>query len=520
MRSIDTNLGTLRSQMRSMGYAMDEAEHRLASLEESFHALGAVSKVRQMTHAGLLERIQLLSKQQAELHSLEYSALQAENEQRDGVIQQSHATIVALRADVERLTSESSALALENESAKLNFFRQEQISDEHSQRTKALELALHQSTSEKEALMAELWDLKTQHAIQIQQLGLQIEKSSAGNNADRDSWLGALESLQICVDTFLDEMEHIHKVQSFKLQELNERKQMLAIMQAEVKRLRLKEAAAMASEEKMDRLERTVDSLKTRMIELEQAKSELELRLRMERSKDMELSLTEQRLQVKISVLQGLLETKEAEHAAVDSRVRLVEARNGQLMAASQSVQKEIEECQRQAAATETKHVKQIEVLTRQVVDLELACKNARRSEAEVQTALVRQSMGMQMLEEANQQRDELKDSIVALQYQRDFVQGRLAVSEQLIQDVVLLCRDTHSYLSDASEAGQHNLKQISTAHATIADLQGNQQYLQQLYETRGNELQRLHSELDGVRSAEDGRIKAVLADLSQQEAK
>ena len=527
--SIDANLAILRSQAVSMGYTMDEAEHRLASVEESFGALCAVSKVRQLTHSSLVERMHVMSQQHSELFGLEHKALVADKELRQGVIQACHATIDALHADLEESVVERSALQTHMESVLQDLFLAQQQSEERSTQTKELELALEHSASERAALANELWELKAHHAIRVQQLASQVEQSFSGREGEHDSMLRSMSSLELAVEAFLDDMEVIMQKwagsEASRLQELRVRDQRLAVLQSEVRRLGLMQAAHLTPEDHFERLEKATATLKSKVAELQESKAELEARLRGQRSKDMEESLIQQQLQVKISVLQGLLDTREAEQAAADSRVRLVEARNGQLLSASQKAQKQLAEAEALAAAKESECVEQISALTRHVVDLETARKeaefakeNARHSEVAINAALERQCNAIGQLEEMRQQRDELKHVIVAMQRQRDFVQGQLTESERLLQEVVLLCQEADSFLSDSADAAGHNLKQLSAAHASIADLQRNQQYLQLLYETRSKELQRLHDELEAFRSNEDGKLKAVRLDLAHHE--
>ena len=152
--SIDTCLANIRAHAHKIWYSADEAEHRVASLEESFGALTTIMKVRAMTHSGLLERINVISGQQHQLMSLKTKTISAENERLQKSIDAHHATICSLESDLQVLTEERLILANAAESCKVELSKAQRLGDERLDNIRRLEIEAKELTVEKEFLAA------------------------------------------------------------------------------------------------------------------------------------------------------------------------------------------------------------------------------------------------------------------------------------------------------------------------------------------------------------------------------
>ncbi len=149
--SIDACLASIRANAHKIWYTVDEAEHQVASLEESFGALTTMTKVRAMTHTGLLERISVISGQQHELMSLKTKTLSAENERLQNLIDTNQAIISNLENDLEMLTAEKKAAA---ESCKIELTKAQLLEEERQHYIQRLELEAKELAIVKEVVTA------------------------------------------------------------------------------------------------------------------------------------------------------------------------------------------------------------------------------------------------------------------------------------------------------------------------------------------------------------------------------
>ena len=152
--SIDACLANVRANAHKIWYTVDEAEHQVASLEESFGALTTMTKVRAMTHNGLLERISVISGQQHELTSLKTKTLSAENERLQSLIDISQAKICNLENDLDMLTAEKMELEGAAESCRIELSKAQLLGEERQHYIKRLELEAKELAIAKEDLTA------------------------------------------------------------------------------------------------------------------------------------------------------------------------------------------------------------------------------------------------------------------------------------------------------------------------------------------------------------------------------
>ena len=383
--------------------------------------------------------------------------------------------------------------------------------------------------------MAELRALKTHHA----QLALQLEKQvfEAGRSAEYEALVRTITSLEFSVETFLDDIEgSLQKVRSHQLshgRELNERSWKIATLEMEMKGLKIELHDKLAAEEQARTIQSTVSSLNLKVIGLEKENCELQERLRAQRARDSENSLKEQQLQVQIAVLQGIKDTRVAEQAASESRVKLLEERNAQLLTDATTAQRQLTDFRESTEVKEREHQQETKVLAQQVVDQEIEIKKLRNENSALgldikiakqdfnsafAATMERERVLKEHVDQVCRERDELRSISGPCRQARDQGLEMLARSELLLAEVVEVCQIMNAYCAESFNNEDSSMKQLAVANKNISDLHGNQQYLQQLYEARGNELQRLQDELEGFRSNGNMQLQIAMTDLTRYE--
>ena len=178
--------------------------------------------------------------------------------------------------------------------------------------------------------VAELRAAKKQQA----QLAVEMEKSSAGKFDECDALLQTTTSMECFVESFLCEiegkLEMLQDHNAFLVQELNARGQKLSACEANIKRLFDERADNVNAGENASS---TIASLHGKLMQLEEGNLEMQRRLKVQLSYDSHTTLIQQQLQIQPAVLQGQLETRQAELAASDSRFRLLDAKSSHLQA-------------------------------------------------------------------------------------------------------------------------------------------------------------------------------------------
>jgi len=371
--------------------------------------------------------------------------------------------------------------------------------------------------------VAELRAAKKQQA----QLAVEMEKSSAGKFDERNALLQTMTSMECSVESFLCEiegkLEMLQDHQALLVQELNARGQKLSACEANIKRLFDERTDNINAGEKASS---TIASLHGKLMQLEEGDSEMQRRLKVQLSYDSHSTLIEQQLQIQLAVLQGQLETRQAEFAASDSRFRLLDARNAHLQA-------QLAQFSTAAQVRDKEHQQELKFLTTQAVDQEI---NFKRISAEnlqikmnLRTAYQDSNSALAAIKERERilkgQQDERCTKHARLlhiagmyQRSRDEGLGKLVVCEQVQMEVLELYQVNNAHLQDSSNAEDSKCTQLSSANMYIADLKGNHHLLQQLYETRQNELDRLHQELAVFRANDDLQLEHAHADLSRFE--
>ena len=383
--------------------------------------------------------------------------------------------------------------------------------------------------------MAELRALKTHHA----QLALQLEKQvfEAGRSAEYEALVRTITSLEFSVETFLDDIEgSLQKVRSHQLshgRELNERSWKIATLEMEMKGLKIELHDKLAAEEQARTIQSTVSSLNLKVVGLEKENCELQERLRAQRARDSENSLKEQQLQVQIAVLQGIKDTRVAEQAASESRVKLLEERNAQLLTDATTAQRQLTDFRESTEVKEREHQQETKVLAQQVVDQEIEIKKLRNENSALgldikiakqdfnsafAATMERERVLKEHVDQVCRERDELRSISGPCRQARDQGLEMLARSELLLAEVVEVCQIMNAYCAESFNNEDSSMKQLAVANKNISDLHGNQQYLQQLYEARGNELQRLQDELEGFRSNGNMQLQIAMTDLTRYE--
>ena len=152
--SIDACLASLRAQSQNMRYSVDEAEHRVESLEESFNALATVSKMRALTHNGLLERIHVISTQQHALVSLESKSLTCDNVRLQQQLDASAVSMGQLQWQLEMLGAKKCELEATVQSESAELARVQTSADEQGRRMLLLESEAKAFSVEREMMAA------------------------------------------------------------------------------------------------------------------------------------------------------------------------------------------------------------------------------------------------------------------------------------------------------------------------------------------------------------------------------
>jgi len=149
--SIRSCLAIMRSQAQS---TVDETEHRVVSLEDSLNTVAIVSKMRALMHTGVLERIHVISTQQA----LESKAMGAERERFQKTIEMSTTTIRQLEAALEKLTEDNFVVESEAKSKSAELTKIQHLAEQRQKNMHGLEDAVQEQTFQKESLSAGFFD--------------------------------------------------------------------------------------------------------------------------------------------------------------------------------------------------------------------------------------------------------------------------------------------------------------------------------------------------------------------------
>jgi len=383
--------------------------------------------------------------------------------------------------------------------------------------------------------VAELRGVKTQHA----QLAVRFEEQvfAAGRSSEYEALVRTITSLEFSVETFLDDIERsLNQIQNHQLSyshELTERSRKITTLEFIVKGLKLELQDKHAAEEQLQSTQLTMNFLNRKMLEAENENRELQVRLQAQRSRDSENSLKEQQLQIQISVLQAIKDTRVAEQAASESRVRLLEERHAQLLTDATTAQKQLTYFRESAEVKDSEHKQETKYLAQLVADQEIEIKKlltennaltlkittAKQDFNSAFTAAFdRERVLKEQVDQVCRERDHLRNTSETCRRARDQSLDRLALSEQLLVEVVENCKILGAYGAEWLNSEDSSMKQLATANKCIADLHGNQHYLQQLYEARGNELQRLKDELEGFRSNESVQLQIAMTDISRYE--
>lgn len=462
-------------------------EHRVVTLEDSLNALATVSKVRTLTHNDLLERIHVLGQQQQELEKV----FDAEKERFRKRIETSTITIYQLNSEIERLNVEKS----EAEERSREMARIQQLAEERTKNMTALKIQVKEHSIKREVMEAgknftfsdspstsayfykvnsmfwltfrarytELRNVKLQQGLVV----LQLQQSSAGKTSESDSFIRIMTSLEMSFDCFLQEIEGtLHKVHIRGVlanEELNEKGRITKVLKSEIDQLNAERTGKLAAYEQLSSLQSLMRSLNRKIVELEEGNTELQSRLKDQRTADSNNTVMEQHLQVQISVLQGLQETRHAEQAGLESCIGLLEARNEQLLSDAQSAQNQLTELQSSCEVKEREYQQEVKVLTQQIVDQEISHKS--------------------MLEENNGLRKEVST------IKQDFNSAFFATAER-----------------ERIIKGQ------------LEDITAEREYLHQLYGLRNTEIERMHGELDIFRSNEEMKLKLATPDIFRHE--
>jgi hypothetical protein len=383
--------------------------------------------------------------------------------------------------------------------------------------------------------VAELRGVKSQYA----QLAVRFEEQVfvAGRSSEYEALVRTITSLEFSIETFLDDIERsLNKIQNHHLShshELNERSRKITTLELIVKGLKLELQDKHVAEEQLQATQLTMNFLNRKMLEADNENRELQVRLQAQRSRDSENSLKEQQLQVQISVLQGIKDTRVAEQAASESRVRLLEERHAQLLTDATTAQKQLTYFRESAEVKDREHKQETKYLAQLVADQEIEMKKLLTENnaltlkitttkqdfnSAFTATMERERVLKEHVDQVCRERDHLRNTSEICRRARDQSLDRLALSEQLLVEVVENCKFLGAYGAEWLNGEDSSMKQLATANKCIADLHGNQQYLQQLYEARGNELQRLQDELEGFRSNESVQLQIAMTDISRYE--
>ena len=158
--SIESCLAIIRSQAQS---TLDETEHTVVYLEDSLNTVAIVSKMRALMHSGVLERIHVISTQQA----LESKAMGAERESFQETIETSTTTIRQLEAALEKLTKDTFVVESEAKSKSAEPTKIQHLAEQRQQNMNPApggtapeehENAVQKQTFQKESLAAGIFD--------------------------------------------------------------------------------------------------------------------------------------------------------------------------------------------------------------------------------------------------------------------------------------------------------------------------------------------------------------------------
>jgi hypothetical protein len=183
--------------------------------------------------------------------------------------------------------------------------------------------------------MAELQIWKTQQA----QLAREMEELSIGKHAERDALVQMMTSLELSVESFLAEIESTMKRVQTREAFVNQDLKKMKAFDVEVRRLKDEVADKLASKEQISSLQSQIESLSTRVVELEEVNADLFMRLQEQSSKDSQSLLVECHLLSQISVLQGI-RTRRADYSSL---VPAAAVKNNQLESISECTELRIE---------------------------------------------------------------------------------------------------------------------------------------------------------------------------------
>ena len=198
----------------------------------------------------------------------------------------------------------------------------------------------------------QIW--KTQHA----QLAREMEVS-VGKYVERDALMQMMTSLELSVESFLAEIEitmtRVQTREAFVNQDLKKMK----AFDVEVRRLKDEVADKLASKEQISSLQSQIESLSTKVVELEEGNADLFMQLQEQSSQDSPAP--------QISVLQGIRTTR----ADYSSLVPAAAVKNNQLENISQCTELRIElDSYRCSLAKEQSKLAQCRDFLAQVIEL------------------------------------------------------------------------------------------------------------------------------------------------------
>jgi hypothetical protein len=358
----------------------------------------------------------------------------------------------------------------------------------------------------------QIW--KTQQA----QLARELEEVSIDKYAERDALVQMMTSLELSVESFLAEIEstmtRVQTREAFVNQDLKKMK----AFDVEVRRLKDEVADKLARKEQISSLQSQIESLSTKVVELEEVNADLFMRLQEQSSKDSQSLLVERHLLSQISVLQGI-RTRRADYSSL---VPAAAVKNNQLASISECTELRIElDSYRCSLAKEQSKLAQCRDFLAQVIELCVNVDSHLDTSLDVFNAqelpqtiagLKRSHQDLQQLNETRNK--ELKVALADVtRYEkieaslRELLHGRDKKIQQMefelekfkddmreLMDALQLERDGHEEKLQSSQAISFSLvnsereihtKQIQAAEAAIAELK-------QVHETTQQENMRL----------------------------
>ena len=321
----------------------------------------------------------------------------------------------------------------------------------------------------------------------------------------------AISELQSKLDSLDAEKSEIMQSKTWQItsleQELNDLRRSMKLQELEYKNKTIEADARLHERlETPDKQIRTLlDMLKAENSKLQEANTHLQTQLDQKGMHTSQSSVTEQQLRVQASMLQGMLDTQQAEHAAMGSQIQVLTAKNQQLNADAERALQQITDMQQSAFEKDMQDQESAMLLAQQLSDHQANLQNSRIENSRLieEITLLRNHSNAELASAA--ERSE------SFRRSRDAAQIRLALTEEVLAEVVELCQTTNLFLRDSMAPGHNDppivrVAHLAAAYKSVSEFPDSDWSVHTVLETRTEELECLRKEIEVLKSDQEHR--------------